>query len=92
MIHYQQRLFYELYKNYPNPFNNSTTISYNIHQDAYIRTDIFNILRHHIKKLYESDQKKGPYKLEWDTDGMQVVFIFTISQSTEKIIFKRLAR
>ncbi|MDP8221046.1 MAG: T9SS type A sorting domain-containing protein, partial [Candidatus Stygibacter frigidus] len=51
--------------NYPNPFNPSTTIKYDLAVDSHIRLDIFNIKGQHITSLVNEYQTAGEYKVQW---------------------------
>ena len=51
--------------NYPNPFNPSTTIKYDLAADSQIRLDIFNIKGQHITSLVNEYQTAGEYKVQW---------------------------
>jgi len=60
---------FELKKNYPNPFNPSTTISYSIPKDAFVSLKIYNILGEEVKSLFSGNQKAGFYSSIWNGDN-----------------------
>ena len=57
---------YSLGEAYPNPFNPATTISYEIPNDEFIRTDIYNLMGRHIKSLVNMNQNPGYKTIEWN--------------------------
>ena len=57
---------YELFHNYPNPFNPSTTIRYSLKEDAYVSLKVFNMLGQEVKTLVNNFQTAGPKQVEWD--------------------------
>ena len=73
----------ELYQNFPNPFNPSTEIIYDISQSNEIELVIFNLLGKEVKQLVSKKVEPGKYKVVWngkDNLGNEVssgVFIFT---------------
>jgi len=52
---------FKLYDNYPNPFNPSTTIRYDIPEAAHVLLEIFNILGQRVKILVDQNQAAGRY-------------------------------
>ena len=52
--------------NYPNPFNPSTTIKYQIANDANVNLDIWNLQGQKIRTLVGKEQKSGYYSVVWD--------------------------
>ena len=56
----------ELGPNYPNPFNNLTTINYTLNNSSNIQIDIFDITGKNIKSLVDEFKKAGKHKVTWD--------------------------
>ena len=66
---------FRLYDNYPNPFNPSTMISYDLPAESAINITIFDIQGREIKKLLNTVQKEGSHEIAWDgsdVNGIQV--------------------
>ncbi|MFQ6609098.1 MAG: FlgD immunoglobulin-like domain containing protein, partial [Fidelibacterota bacterium] len=56
---------------YPNPFNPSTTIRYELPQDAHVTMKIYDILGKEVRRLVDSEQAAGFRSVLWDgKDGM----------------------
>lgn len=61
---------YALFANYPNPFNSSTTIQYQLSKAAYVQLAIYNMNGQLIKSLVEQHQAAGVHTALWDgTNG-----------------------
>ncbi|MCF7918560.1 MAG: CotH kinase family protein [Candidatus Cloacimonetes bacterium] len=52
--------------NYPNPFNPSTTIRFNITEEAYTELNIYNINGQLVKRLVSDNLKAGNQEMIWD--------------------------
>jgi hypothetical protein len=59
---------YHLAGNYPNPFNSSTAIQYNLSEPARVRLEIYDILGKKIKTLADSYQPSGRHSVLWQAD------------------------
>lgn len=57
---------YFLYENYPNPFNPSTKISFEIPKNQYVELKIFDVLGREIKTLVREKQEAGFHQMAWD--------------------------
>lgn len=56
----------QLYGNYPNPFNPTTTISYGLSQDSEVTLFIFNIKGQKVKTLMQGTQEAGYHQISWN--------------------------
>ena len=52
--------------NYPNPFNPSTIIPYQLSAPSPVRLEVFNILGQHMATLVDEEQEAGAYRARWD--------------------------
>lgn len=59
-------LTHKLFPNYPNPFNPSTNISFELASDADISLDVYNVLGEHVINLVKSNKTAGSYLKIWD--------------------------
>jgi len=60
-----------LSENYPNPFSNSTTIRYQIPEFGNVNLKVFDITGAIITELVNSQQKKGGYAVEFNSEGLE---------------------
>ena len=66
---------YRLYHNYPNPFNPSTTLSYDLIAWSRVSLDIFDILGRNIMTLEKSIKAPGRHTIQWygkDSKGLKM--------------------
>ena len=57
---------FELYQNFPNPFNPNTTIQYQIPKESYVSIKIYDILGREIASLVNEQKTAGTYKTNFD--------------------------
>ena len=57
---------FELAQNFPNPFNPTTSIRYQLPQAATVRLSVFNLLGQEVVTLVNEKQNAGYYTLQWD--------------------------
>lgn len=55
-----------LNKNYPNPFNPATQISYSLAESGDISLTVFNSVGQRVKTLFQGPQSAGTYRITWD--------------------------
>ncbi len=51
---------------YPNPFNPSATIEYDLPEQAFVTVDIYDLLGRRVERLVGEDQRAGSYRVVWD--------------------------
>jgi len=61
---------YHLEHNYPNPFNPSTVISWQLAVDSNVELSIYNVLGERVTTLVSEQQKAGQHQVEWQASGM----------------------
>ena len=57
---------FALANNYPNPFNPSTTIKYELPQAADVELTVYNVVGQAVRTLVAEYQSAGRYAVEWD--------------------------
>jgi len=57
---------FQLHANYPNPFNPSTQIRYDLPQNSSVKLQIFNSLGQLVRTLVSEEQSAGFKTVEWD--------------------------
>ncbi len=55
-----------LHANYPNPFNPTTTITYDLASNSHVRLTIFNAMGQIVATLVDANQTPGTYRATWD--------------------------
>lgn len=77
-------------RNYPNPFNPTTTISFEIPHDAYVNLEIYNIRGQVVKHLLNTHKAMGKHSVVWDgkddqgRDCSSGVYYYQLSSSDGK--------
>jgi len=56
----------KLFDNYPNPFNPTTTISYNLNYDSIVKLEIFNIKGQKVVTLEDNEITAGHHNIVWN--------------------------
>ncbi len=57
---------FRLYPSYPNPFNPSTTLTYDLDEPTRVTAAIYSIEGRRIRSLVNCTQEKGRHAIEWD--------------------------
>jgi hypothetical protein len=57
---------FALSQNYPNPFNPTTSIKYQIAQNANVKLVVYNMLGQVVKTLVNQEQEAGYYTIRWN--------------------------
>ena len=52
--------------NYPNPFNPSTIIPYQLPASGHVRLDVFNVLGQRLATLVDAERSAGAHTAQWD--------------------------
>ncbi len=77
-------------KVYPNPFSESTTISYKLSEQSEVTITIFNLLGKRVKKLLSQCQQAGSYEATWVAkDFSPGNYLYEISAVGESKTFRR---
>ena len=56
-------------KSYPNPFNATTTLQYNLLQSSGITIEIYNIVGQRVATLFKGIQQAGAHSIIWDASA-----------------------
>ncbi len=57
---------FKLYNNYPNPFNPSTTINYQLPQSSFVTLKVYNVLGREVATLVNEVKSAGTYSLNFN--------------------------
>ena len=60
-----------LYENYPNPFNPSTTINFDLHADAIVKITIYDLSGNLVNNLLNSIRTSGHQTVKWNATNNQ---------------------
>ena len=74
-----QYLNFELFANYPNPFNPTTTISYQIPVDGVVKLKVFDVLGREVTTLVDEYKNRGKYNVNFEARNLAGgVYIYQI--------------
>jgi parallel beta-helix repeat protein len=57
-----------LFQNFPNPFNPTTNIRYDLPKESEVQLAIYNVLGQKVAELVHAYQKAGRYEVEWNAE------------------------
>jgi endonuclease I len=60
-----------LHQNVPNPFNPSTTISYELKEAGPVRLEVYDVAGHLVRQLVQETQSAGHHQLNWNGRSQQ---------------------
>jgi hypothetical protein len=63
-------LRFHLYEAYPNPFNPSTTIRFDVPVHGRVRISLFDVLGRELEPLFDDILPPGRHEVRWDASGM----------------------
>ncbi len=81
---------FELYYAYPNPFNPSTTIGYEIPKESKVTIRIFSFLGKEVATLLNSTQNAGKHQVEWNAKGLSSGIYFYQIRAGDFIATKKM--
>lgn len=61
---------YHLEQNFPNPFNPSTTVSFQLQKDGRVTVKIYDLMGKHISTLVDQHSSAGSYSVQWNANGL----------------------
>jgi hypothetical protein len=61
---------FALENNYPNPFNPSTKINYNLPSDSKVTLEVYNIAGEKVAQLVNQDQSAGYYSVDFNSSSL----------------------
>ena len=61
---------YALYNNYPNPFNPSTRIQYDLPVEGFVTLKVYNMVGQEVVTLVSDNVSAGRYEVEWNASGI----------------------
>ena len=83
-----------LARNYPNPFNPSTIIQYQLPIDTHVRLAVYNILGQLVRVLVDENKPRGSYSYTFDAHGLSSgVYFYKLEasgfQNVQKMLLVR---
>jgi len=80
----------KLIGNYPNPFNNSTSIEYALRSATHVTLDIYNLAGQKIETIVNETQNRGTYSIQWDASRYSSGVYFYKLVTNDQVLTKRM--
>lgn len=81
---------YFLGQNFPNPFNPTTTISYQIPLSGHVLIKVFNLLGQEVETLVDEEKKAGKYNVEFNARNLSSGIYFYELRANNYLNVKKL--
>jgi photosystem II stability/assembly factor-like uncharacterized protein len=82
---------YGLSPNYPNPFNPSTTIKYELPKSSVVRVSLFDMLGREIAVLVDETRNAGTYEVQFEGEGLSSGVYFYQLRAGDFVSTKRMS-
>lgn len=84
---------FELFQNFPNPFNPSTTIAYQLPGESNVSIKVFDLLGREVAILANGQQRAGHHDVSWDasrqSSGMYVYELVAEPPGEKQVVIRR---
>jgi len=71
---------FALLSNYPNPFNASTVISYQLPANAHVKVEVYNLFGQKVASLVDGQQEAGYKSVTWqDSEAASGVYLYKLT-------------
>jgi hypothetical protein len=83
---------YKLYNNYPNPFNPSTKIKFDLPKNSFVRINVFDITGKIVSEIVNQSLQAGSYEAEFNAANLSSgIYYYRIEANdfieTKKMMF-----
>ena len=76
--------------NYPNPFNASTAINYQLPVDSHVKLEVYNLIGQKVATLADERQQAGYKSVNWEASGYSSGIYFYKLSAGDKAFIKRM--
>lgn len=82
---------YKLHENFPNPFNNSTMLTYDLVEPRFVKLTVFNVLGQNVVTLVNSEMTAGRHRITFDATSLSTgVYMVRLEAGSFKAMSKML--
>lgn len=81
---------YKLYDNFPNPFNPTTKIGFDISKNSYTKIVVYDIIGREMKTLINENLLAGKYEVSWNASNYASGIYFYKMVANEFISIKKM--
>ncbi|MFN4111842.1 MAG: T9SS type A sorting domain-containing protein, partial [Ignavibacteria bacterium] len=80
---------FEVYQNFPNPFNPKTNFYFAIPEDAFVSIQVYDVLGRFVQTLAQKEFSKGMNYIEWNAENLSAgVYLIKFSYNNKNKIIK----
>lgn len=84
IVEVNQPLSYSLKQNFPNPFNPTTTIEYQLPSSGEVKLIVYDLLGREVSELVNEKQDVGKYSVQFNASGLTSgIYIYTLQAVSE---------
>jgi len=83
-------LDFALYKNYPNPFNPTTTIKYQLPENSLVNLSVYDILGAKVASIINEEKSAGSYEVHFDASELTSGIYFYTMQAGDFMETKKM--
>jgi len=69
---------FDLFQNFPNPFNPATVIRYSIPSESRVKLEIFNTIGQRVATLVDGERNAGNYEAEWKSAVTSGIYFYRL--------------
>jgi len=80
---------FELFQNFPNPFNPRTIIGYQLNVPSKVTLKVFNIASQEVALLIRTEQSPGKYEIEWNASYLPSGVYYYQIQANQVLLTKK---
>jgi aryl-phospho-beta-D-glucosidase BglC (GH1 family) len=81
---------FQLMDNYPNPFNPSTTISFSLPSEYFVKLKIFDAIGREVATIFSGKLEAGKYTRQWNAEGFPSGVYFSRLEAGSFVDVKKL--
>ena len=76
----------------PNPFNGSTTLTYELGASAPVKIQLYNHMGKVLGILVNETQSKGTHQVEWNAEGLPAGIYYVQLNAGEHLLTKKILK
>ncbi|HKI45405.1 MAG TPA: T9SS type A sorting domain-containing protein, partial [Balneolales bacterium] len=76
--------------NYPNPFNPTTVISYQLAKESHVHLTVWNILGRQVTSLVDANQQMGAHQVTFNASQLSSGVYFYRLQAGNRVLVKKM--
>ena len=80
---------YRLYSNYPNPFNPTTTIRFDLPYKSLVSVKVYNLQGREVMSLVDSNMDAGYHSVRWNAEAMSSGVYLIVLKSSDKSLIEK---